>query len=39
MVKLGLMYSNGEGVPQDYVKAREWYLKAADKGNAASRSR
>ena len=31
---LGVMYVNGEGVRQDYVKAREWYEKAAAQGNA-----
>ena len=31
---LGVMYANGEGVRQDYVKAREWYEKAAAQGNA-----
>lgn len=30
---LGYMYENGEGVPQDYVKAVEWYSKAADQGD------
>ena len=34
MTNLGLLYQNGQGVPQDYVKAREWYEKAADKGSA-----
>ena len=29
-----LLYENGIGGAQDYVKAREWYEKAADKGNA-----
>ena len=31
---LGVMYSNGEGVPQDYAKAVKWYRKAAEQGNA-----
>jgi uncharacterized protein len=26
---LGVMYADGQGVPQDYVEARRWYLKAA----------
>ena len=26
------MYNNGEGVNQDYTKAKEWYLKAAEQG-------
>src|SRR5262249_38555217 len=32
MYNLGLSYELGLGVAQDYVKAREWYEKAADKG-------
>ena len=31
---LGLMYANGEGVPQDYAAAVSWYQKAADQGLA-----
>lgn len=31
---LGGMYANGEGIRQDYVKAREWYEKAAAQGDA-----
>jgi uncharacterized protein len=31
---LGVMYEFGHGVAQDYGKAREWYQKAADAGNA-----
>ena len=27
--QLGLMYSHGQGVKQDYSKAREWWEKAA----------
>jgi TPR repeat protein/energy-coupling factor transporter ATP-binding protein EcfA2 len=34
MANLGGSYREGFGVAQDYVKAREWYEKAADKGNA-----
>jgi TPR repeat protein len=33
MFNLGLLYENGQGVVQDYAKAREWYQKAADKGH------
>jgi uncharacterized protein len=33
MNKLGDAYDSGEGVPQDYAKAREWYDKAAAKGH------
>ena len=28
------MYKNGRGVRQDYVKALEWYTKAANQGDA-----
>ena len=31
---LGLFYENGQGVAQDYAKAREWYEKAAAKDDA-----
>ena len=31
---LGVMYSEGHGVPQDYAEAVKWYRKAADQGNA-----
>ena len=27
---LGMMYENGEGVKQDYKKAKEWFGKACD---------
>lgn len=30
---LGNLYSEGEGVQQDYAKAREWYIKAFQNGN------
>jgi TPR repeat protein len=36
MANLGLLYRNGRGVTQDYVKAREWYEKAAAKDNATA---
>ena len=29
---LGFMYSNGEGVPQDYAEAVKWYRMAAEQG-------
>jgi TPR repeat protein len=32
MFNLGLLYADGQGVTQDYVRAREWYEKAAEKG-------
>ena len=28
------MYYNGQGVPQDYAQAVNWYRKAADQGDA-----
>ena len=31
---LGLMYDNGQGVPQDYAEAVKWYRKAAEQGHA-----
>ena len=31
---LGLMYDNGQGVPQDYKEAMKWYRLAADQGYA-----
>ena len=31
---LGLMYDNGEGVPEDDTQAVKWYRLAADQGNA-----
>ena len=31
---LGLSYENGDGVPLDYAKARQWYEKAAAQGDA-----
>ena len=30
---LGVMYNNGDGVPQDYAEAMKWHRKAADQGN------
>jgi TPR repeat protein len=33
MINLGALYANGQGVAQDYAKARELYEKAADKGD------
>ena len=33
---LGRLYANGEGVAQNYTKAREWWEKAADKGDATA---
>jgi TPR repeat protein len=31
---LGLLYSSGQGLPQDYPQALIWYRKAADQGDA-----
>lgn len=33
-INLGRLYHDGQGVPQDYVQARQWYEKAAAQGNA-----
>ena len=33
---LGYMYDSGNGVPQDYTKAVEWYRKAAEQGYAVA---
>jgi len=33
---LGVMYDNGKGVPQDYIKAVQWYTKSAEQGFAVS---
>jgi hypothetical protein len=33
---LGVMYANGEGVPQNYAQAVMWYRKAATGGNASA---
>ena len=30
--KLGAMYHNGQGVPQDQIEAAEWFRKAAEQG-------
>ena len=35
---LGLIYNNGEGVPQDYTEARKWLLKAAQQGHAKAQN-
>jgi TPR repeat protein len=35
---LGLMYYNGQGVPQDYGEAAKWYRLAAEQGNATAQS-
>ena len=33
-VNIGLMYSEGQGVPKDKAEAAKWYRKAADQGYA-----
>jgi|GEM_PF-1954054 len=33
---LGVMYADGQGVPQDYSQAVEWYKKAAQQGYAGA---
>ena len=33
---LGLMYTQGQGVRQDYVEAVKWYRKAAEQGDAVA---
>ncbi len=35
---LGLMYTKGQGVPQDYVEARTGFRKAAEQGFAAAQN-
>ena len=30
MFSLGLLYANGQGVKQDYIKAKEYYEQAID---------
>jgi TPR repeat protein len=36
MLSLGVFYESGQGVAQDYAKAREWFEKAAAKDNAVA---
>ena len=33
---LGMLYENGDGVPEDYEKARAWYMKSAAQGDASA---
>jgi len=35
---LGMLYRDGQGVPQDYTQARQWYEKAAAQGLAQAKS-
>jgi TPR repeat protein len=34
---VGVMYHNGEGVPQDYIVAHMWWNLSATKGNELAR--
>ncbi len=36
MFHMGLYYCYGQGMPQDFIKAKTWLQKAADKGHTAS---
>jgi TPR repeat protein len=36
---VGYMSESGRGVPQDYVEAASWYLKAAEQGDAQAQGR
>ena len=35
---LGVMYSRGQGVPQDYQAALKWYRRAAEQGDASAQN-
>lgn len=35
---LGVQYANGQGVPQDYAMARQWYERAAAQGYAVAQT-
>ena len=35
---LGVMYDNGDGVPQDYKEAVKWYRLAAEQGDAKAQN-
>src|SRR5215471_9505352 len=37
-VNLGVMYQQGQGLPQNYAEAVKWYQRAAEQGNAAAQS-
>ena len=34
--ELGLLYSEGRGLPQNYLEAKAWFKKAADQGHAGA---
>ncbi len=38
-VNLGIMSSQGRGVPKDFVQAYRWYTLAADQGNGSTHRR
>lgn len=38
-VNLGILYANGEYVPEDTAKAMEWWQKAAEQGNAVGQAK
>ncbi len=38
-VNLGIIYSQGLGVPKDFVQAYRWYTLAADQGNGSTHRR
>ncbi len=38
-VNLGIIYSQGRGVPKDFVQAYRWYTLAADQGNGSTHRR
>ena len=35
---LGVLYANGQGVPQDYQEALKWYRKASEQGDAGAQN-
>ena len=35
---LGVLYADGDGVPKDPGQAAQWYLKAAEQGNAVAQN-
>ena len=37
-LNLGFLYANGQGVPQDYAMARQWWEKAASQSNAQAQT-
>ena len=38
-LRLGAMYHQGEGVPQDFAEAAKWYRQAAEQGDAGAQFR